>query len=39
VTIVGGEPIPAGPTRDRDVAQLVRALIAAATAAHRTSGA
>jgi len=39
VTIIGGEPIPAGPTRDRDVAQLVRALIAAVAAAHRESSA
>jgi chromate reductase, NAD(P)H dehydrogenase (quinone) len=35
VTIIGGEPIPPGPTRDRDVAQLVRALIAAVVAAPR----
>ena len=34
-TIIGGEPIPPGPTRDRDVAQLVRALIAAVVAAPR----
>jgi NAD(P)H-dependent FMN reductase len=29
-TIVGGEPIPKGPELDRQVAELVRALIAAA---------
>jgi hypothetical protein len=29
-TIVGGEPIPKGPEHDRCVAELVRALIAAA---------
>jgi chromate reductase, NAD(P)H dehydrogenase (quinone) len=29
-TIVGGEPIPTGPEHDRRVAELVRALIAAA---------
>jgi chromate reductase, NAD(P)H dehydrogenase (quinone) len=29
-TIVGGEPIPKGPEHDRRVAELVRALIAAA---------
>lgn len=34
-TIVGGEPIPKGPEFDRDVAGLLRALIAAATPAHR----
>src|SRR4029077_2141896 len=37
VTIIGGEPIPAGPDRDRDVAHLVRALIAALATAHRAS--
>jgi chromate reductase, NAD(P)H dehydrogenase (quinone) len=37
-TIVGGVPIPTGPDRDRDVAQLVRALITAASPAHRSSG-
>jgi chromate reductase, NAD(P)H dehydrogenase (quinone) len=39
VTIVGGEPIPAGPDRDRDVAQLLRALIAAVATARRSSSA
>src|SRR6185295_14869785 len=39
VTIIGGEPIPAGPSRDRDVAQLVRVLIAAVAGAHRGSSA
>ena len=36
-TIVGGEPIPRGPELDRQVGELVRALIAVAAPARRSS--
>jgi chromate reductase, NAD(P)H dehydrogenase (quinone) len=35
-TIVGGEPIARGPEFDRHVAELLQALIAAATPVHRS---